>query len=407
MVLLRESGMTQPAIAEAMENPSDSSDSKRFNDSSSYGSGMSISARRKSVFENQPSGSKIRQTHRRAIKAVIPRDHPCRVNAAELARRKFLHLATGAAALPAMSRIADAQAYPARPVTIIVPFAAGGGADVVVRLLTERMRESLGQPIIVENVSGANGSVGIGRVARARPDGYTIDLGASSTHVLNGALYSLPYDVLNDFEPISPLVRFPLVLFGRTTMSAKDLNELIVWLKANPDKASAGIAAAAFRIETALLQKQTGTTFTLVPYRGSAPAMQDLVAGQIDMMFDVPTSLPLVRAGSIKAYAVTSDTRWAQAPDIPTFVEMGMPALSYSSWWGFFAPRGTPKDIIGKLNAAATDALVDRAVRSRIADLGMDIFPRERQTPEALGALVKDGAETWWPLIKEFGIKAE
>src|SRR6266566_5489879 len=323
----------------------------------------------------------------------------------KLPRRTFLKFAGASFAAPAFSRVATAESFPTRPITMIVPFPAGGASDAIARVLAEHIRGSLGQPIIIENVSGANGSIGTGRAARTRPDGYTIELGAIDTHVLNGALYSLPYDVLNDFVPISPLVTLPAVLYARKTMAAKDINELLVWLKANPDKASAGTVAASFHIVTALLQKQTETKFTLVPYRGSAPAMQDLVAGQIDLLLSTPDALPLVRAGSIKAYAVTSDTRWAQAPDIPTFGEMGLPALSFSGWYGLFAPKGTPKNIIGKLNAVAVEALADPAVRSRFAALGLEIFPRERQTPEALGALVKADAEKWWPLIKEFGIK--
>jgi tripartite-type tricarboxylate transporter receptor subunit TctC len=322
-------------------------------------------------------------------------------------RRRFLGLAAGAAALPAVSRIATAQTYPTRPITMIVPYAAGGSTDVAARVVAERMRKSLGQPIIIENVIGAEGSIGAGRAARARPDGYTIEFGGQSTQVLNGALFSLQYDVLNDFAPISLLTTNPYVLFARKTMPATDLNELIAWLKANAGKASAGVSASSFRIETTLFQKETGTQFTLVPYRSGPTMMQDLVAGQIDLVYYNPDPLPLMRAGSTKAYAVTSDTRWALAPDIPTFAEMGLPALSYSAWGGLFAPRGTPKDIIGKLNAAAVEGLADPAVRSRLADLGMEIFPRERQTPEALGALVRADAAKWWPIIKEFGIKAE
>jgi tripartite-type tricarboxylate transporter receptor subunit TctC len=214
--------------------------------------------------------------------------------------------------------------------------------------------------------------------------------------------------VVNDFAPISPLATLPFVLFARKTMPAKDLNELIAWLKANPNKASAGVASSFIRLATAFFQRETGTQFTFVPYRGSAPAMQDLVAGQIDMLFDTPIQLPLIRAGSIKAFAATSDTRWAQVPDIPTFVEMGLPlSFSGAGWYGFLAPKGTPKEIIDRLNAATVQALADPLVRSRLADLGMEIFPRERQTPEALGALQKAQIEKWWPLIKEFGIKAE
>jgi tripartite-type tricarboxylate transporter receptor subunit TctC len=322
-------------------------------------------------------------------------------------RREFLHLASGAAALPALSRIASAQTYPTRPITMIVPFPAGGGADVNGRVMAERMSGLLGRPIIIENISGADGSIGTGRGARARPDGYTIVVGLTSTLVLNGALYSLQYDVLNDFAPISPFATAPLILFARKTMAANDLTELNAWLKANPNKASAGIFTPVTRLLTASLQKETGTHFALVPYRGAASAIQDLVAGQIDLSFSGVVPLPLVQAGSIKAYAVTSDKRLAVAQDIPTFAEMGLPALSFSEWFGLFAPKGTPKEIISKLNAAAVEALADPAVRSRLVDIGLEVFPRERQTPEALGALMKADSEKWWPLIKEFGIKAE
>jgi tripartite-type tricarboxylate transporter receptor subunit TctC len=321
----------------------------------------------------------------------------------KLPRRTFLQFAGAAATVSAFSRVARAQAYPARPITMIVPFAAGGPTDVIGRVLAERMRRSLGQPVVIENVTGADGSIGTGRAARARPDGCTIDLGSTSAHVLNGALYSLQYDVLNDFAPISPLGAAPYVLYARKTIPANDLRELITWLKANPNKASAGFPSGGLHLVTAFFKKQTGTQFTLVPYRGN-PA-QDLVAGQIDLAFNTPDQLPLMRAGSVKAYAVTSDTRIAMAPDIPTFGEMGLPALSFSGWWGLFAPRGTPKDIIGKLNAAAVEALADQAVHVRITDLGLEVFPRERQTPEVLGALVKADAEKWWPVIKELAIK--
>jgi tripartite-type tricarboxylate transporter receptor subunit TctC len=325
----------------------------------------------------------------------------------KLPRRTFLRFAGAAVVVPAFSRIATAQTYPSRPITMVVPYLAGGPTDVTARVLAEQMRDSLGQPIIIENVSGADGSIGTGRVARARPDGYTIELGSSSTHVLNGALYSLPYDVLNDFAPIAPPATLPFVLFARKTMPAKDLNEVIAWLKANPNRASAGIGSSSVRLITAFFQKETGTQFTFVPYRGTASAIQDLVAGHIDLLFNAPDQLPLLRAGSIKAYAATSDTRLTLAPDIPTFVEMGLPALSFSVWLALFAPKGTPKEIIDRLNAATAQASADPAVRSRIADLGVEIFPRERQTPEALGALVKADAEKWWPIIKELGIKAE
>jgi tripartite-type tricarboxylate transporter receptor subunit TctC len=326
----------------------------------------------------------------------------------KLARRKFLHLAASSVALPAVSRVATAQTYPSRPITMIVPFAAGGAADVVGRVVAERLGKALGQPVIVENIAGADGGIGVGRAARARPDGYTICLGYMDTNVLNGAFYSLSYDVLDDLVPISPINTSPFVLFARKTVSATDLNELVAWLKINPDRASAGIITLGARLITVLLQRETGTRFALVPYRGGAPALQDLAAGQIDVVFAPPVFLPLARSGNVKVYAVTSDMRMTLvAPDIPTFTERGLPALSFSAWCGLFGPRGTPRDIVSKLNAVIVDALADPAVRYRTVELGAEIFPREQQTPEALGALVKADAAKWWPVVKEFGIKAE
>ena len=322
-------------------------------------------------------------------------------------RRQLLHLTAGAAALPFVSRVAMAQStYPTRPITMIVPYTAGANHDTVARVLAERMRTSMGQPIIIENVSGADGSIGIGRVARARPDGHTIALGDMATQVLNGALYSLQYDPLKDFTPISPLTEAPFLLVARKSLAAKDPYELIAWLKGNPNTASAGITSSAGRILSALFQKETATHFALVPYRGGAPAVQDLVAGQIDLSFFLPFQL-LAQAGNIKAYAVTSDTRLTVAPDIPTFREIGLPSLSMSYWLGLFVPRNTPKQIVSKLRDAVVEALADPIVRSRLTDLGQDIFPRERQTPETLAALVKADAEKWWPRIKEFAIKVE
>jgi tripartite-type tricarboxylate transporter receptor subunit TctC len=366
---------------------------------------VSICKGRKSRAETASVVSKRRRTQRRPVKAATLHGHPRSVNATEFARRRVLHLVAGAAALPAVLRGASAQAYPSRPITMIVPFAAGGAGDVIGRVLAERMRGSLRQPIIVENVSGAEGRIGTGRAANAVPDGYTIILGTNGTHLLNGALSSLQYDVLNDFAPTSPLVTNPFVLFARKTLPANDLNELIAWLKANPNRASAGITAASINLVTALFQKQIGTKITLVPYRGAAPAVQDLVAGQIDLLFAPPDGLSLAREGKIKAYAVTSDTRSAFAPDIATFAEMGLPALSFSGWYALFAPKGTARDVIGKLNAAAVEALGNPAVRSRLVDLRMEVFPRERQTPEALGALQKADAEKWWPIMKQLGIR--
>src|SRR5215475_9495669 len=325
-------------------------------------------------------------------------------------RRRFLHLAAGAAALPAVSRIAQAQSYPARPITVIVPFPAGGPADTVARILSERMRTTLGQPILVENVSGANGSLGVGRAVRAPSDGYTLIAGTLTTHVLIGALYTLQYDLLNDFKPIALLAEGPLLAVARRTMAANDLKDLVAWLKANPDRASQGTAgvAAIEHITGILLQKQTGTRFQQVPYRGNAPAMQDLVAGQIDLMFaDATTALAHVQAGRIKAYAVAGKTRLAAAPGIPTVDEAGLPGFYAALWYGLWAPARTAQDVIAKLNAAAMVALAEPTVRQRLAELGQQIVSREQQTPDALGAFQKAEIDKSWPIIKEAGIKAE
>jgi tripartite-type tricarboxylate transporter receptor subunit TctC len=327
-----------------------------------------------------------------------------------LPRRRFLHLAAGAAALPAVSRIARAQTYPTRPITMIVPFPPGGLADVIGRIAAEGMRASLGQSIIIENVGGANGSVGTGRVARTAPDGYTLVLGIWNTHVGNAATYALQYDVVKDFEPIALLADAPLLLVAKKAIPANDLKELIAWLKANPDKASMGTVGAGSpgHLLGLLLQQETGTRFGLVAYRGAAPQTQDLVAGQIDMGFANPaTALPHVQAGSIKAFAVTAKNRLAVAPDIPSADEAGLPGLYFSLWAGLFAPRGTPSDIIGKLNSAAVNTLGDPILRQKLAEQGFEIPPRERQTPEALAAYQKAEIDKWWPIIKAANIKAE
>src|SRR5215831_800626 len=264
----------------------------------------------------------------------------------KLLRRQFLHLAAGAAALPAVPRFAWAQAYPSRPITIVVPFPAGGSTDVIGRILAEKMRSSLGQTIIVENVGGAGGSIGVGRVARAAPDGYTLDIGQWDTHVANGATFSLAYDVVKDFEPVALLSSNPFLILAKKAMPADDLKGLIAWLKANPDKASQAIPTAGSHVAGILLQKETGTRFAFVPYRGGGPAMQDLVAGQIDLMIiQAAVALPQVRAGAIKAYAVTAGSRFPAAPDIPTVDEAGLPGIHISGWFALFAPKATPKTV--------------------------------------------------------------
>jgi tripartite-type tricarboxylate transporter receptor subunit TctC len=300
-----------------------------------------------------------------------------------------------------------AQTYPSRPITMIVPFPPGGPTDAVGRIVAEQMKTSLGQSVVVENISGADGTIGVGRAVRARPDGYTVHIGIIASHVLNGAMYSLPYDVLHDVAPVSPLVRYPDFLFAAKTIPANDLGGLIAWLKNNPNKLAAGIDTAGTRVLTTLFQKEMHAQFTLVPYRGAAPTVQDLVAGRIDLFFNPPFHLPFVRDGSIKAYAVTSDMRSPLAPELPTFREVGLPAISYTGWYALFAPKNTPTSIVKQLNAAVVTALAEPTVRSRIADLNLEIFPREQQTPQTLAALQKADAEKWWPVMQELGVRAE
>jgi tripartite-type tricarboxylate transporter receptor subunit TctC len=325
-------------------------------------------------------------------------------------RRHFLQLASGAAALPASIRIAGAQTYPTRLITIVLPLAPGGALDVLGRILAPRMAASLGQAIILENVPGANGSLGVGRVARAVPDGYTLVIGYWGTHVANGAIYTLKYDVLNDFEPISLLATQPFLIVAKKALPADDLKGLIAWLKANPGKASAGTAGvgATDHVGGVLFQAVTGTRFQFVPYRGAGPAVQDLVAGQMDIMFESPTiTLPQMRSGQIKAFAVAAKSRLAAAPEIPTVDEAGLPGFYVTFWAGLWAPKGTPKNVIAKLNSAAVTALADPTIRARFTDLGLEIYSRDQQTPEALAAYQKAEIEKWWPIIKAAGIKLE
>jgi len=315
-----------------------------------------------------------------------------------------------AALLAGLIGTAQAQPYPSRPITFVVPFAAGGPTDTLARILTERMRAPLGQTVIIENATGAAGSIGVGRVARAAPDGYTVSIGHWSTHVVNGAIYALPYDLLADFDPVALLPANPQLIVTKTSVPAKDLKELIDWLKQNQEKISAGTAGAgsASHVSGAYLQSITGTRFPFIPYRGTGPAIQDLIAGQLDIMVDQSSnSLPHVRNGKLKAYAVTAKNRLPSAPDIPSVDEAGMPGFYISVWHGLWVPKGTPKEAIEKLTAAVQETLADPAIRARLTELGQDIPPREQQTPAGLAAHHKAEIDKWWPIIKAANIKGE
>ena len=305
---------------------------------------------------------------------------------------------------------AHAQNYPSRPITIIAPFPPGGPSDALARVLSGSLQASLGQPIVIENVGGAGGTIGVTRVARADPDGYTLLIGQWSTQVVNPITYDLAVDVVNDFAPIALLADTPQIIIARKDFPAKDVHELIDWLKANPDKAQAATVGAAGGAQVAAMyfQQVTGTRFGFVPYRGGAPAMQDLMAGRVDFMFDqAANAMTQLRAGTIKAYAVMTKDRWHLAPDIPTIDESGVPGLHISYWHALFAPKATPQDIIMKVNAAVVSALGDAAVRERFATLGQDIWPRDQQTPQALANLYKAETEKWWPIIRAEHLHAE
>ncbi len=301
-------------------------------------------------------------------------------------------------------------AYPSRPITLIVPFAAGGPTDTLARIVGERMRSELGQPIMIENVTGAGGTIAGARAARAAPDGYTITIGAWNTHVANGAVYKLHYDVMRDFEPIALIANNYTLVVSKNAVPATDLRALIAWAKAAQGQVTVGTAGAGASTHVAgvLFENLIGARFQFVPYRGAAPAIQDLMAGQIDLMFDqMSSALQYARGGKIKAYAVAADARRAAAPEIPTADESGLPGFYISVWHALWAPKGTSKDVIARLNTAVVAALADQAVRRQLADLGQEIPSREQQSSESLGQYHRAEIEKSWPLIKAANIKAE
>jgi tripartite-type tricarboxylate transporter receptor subunit TctC len=311
--------------------------------------------------------------------------------------------------LTALASIAavQAQTYPSRSITLIVPFPPGGSTDVVARIMAERMRPLLGQPIIIENVGGAGGSIAVGRLARAAPDGYTIDIGQWDTHV-GSIIYPLTYDLQKDFEPIGLVSVNPQLMVAKKALPADDLKGLVAWMKANPGKITFVNQNAAAQVSGVLFEQATGQKVQFIPYRGAGPAMTDLLSGQVDLLVvQAAVALPQVQAGTVKALANLSPRRSQAVPDIPTSDESGVPGLYMSGWFGLFAPKATPKEVIAKLNAAMVQALADPAVRTRFVELGLDVASREQQTPEGLAAFQKAEIDKWWPIIKAAGVKGE
>ena len=306
--------------------------------------------------------------------------------------------------------ISLAQPWPSRPITIVVPYSAGGPTDTLARLMSEPMRKALGQTVVVENVTGAGGSIATGRVVRAAPDGYTIGIGHWGSHVTNGAYYNLPFDLLTDLQPLAMIATNPQLVVSKPSVPAKNLQELIPWIKANHDKIlfGTGGVGASSHIAGVYFLNRIGVKMEFVPYRGGAPAMQALLSGEFDLyMTQISGAVAHVRAGKLRAYLVTAKTRQAIAPEIPTTDEAGLPGLYTAIWHGMWAPKGMPREIIVKLNAAVVESLTDDTLRKRFADLGQEIPPREEQTPQALAAHHKAEIEKWWPLMRAAGIKAE
>jgi len=309
--------------------------------------------------------------------------------------------------LATCAAVAQAQGFPSRPVTLLVPFPPGGSTDTAARIIADRMRAPLGQSVVVENVGGAGGTIAVARVARAAPDGYTIDIGQWDTHV-GAIIYPINFDLQKDFQPIGLMSVNPQLLIARKGFPADDLKDLVAWMKANPGKATFVDQNAAARLTGILMQQSTGTTVQFIPYRGAGPAMQAMLGGQVDLMVvQAAVTLPQARAGTVKILANLSPARSSVVPDLPTSDESGIPGLYASGWFGLFAPRATPKEIIARLSAAMMVALADPTVRARFTDLGLDVASREQQSPEGLAAFHKAEIDKWWPIIKAANIKLE
>ena len=310
----------------------------------------------------------------------------------------------------AVASTVSAQDLPGGPARIYVPFAPGGPTDVLARILAARLKDALGQTVVVDNVSGAGGTIAVAKAVRSPPDGYTLSIGQLTSPVMSGAAYVTNYDLMKDLEPVALLTTSPLWVIGRNTLPGSSLQDVVAWLKANPDKASVATigTGSPAHVWAVFFQEQTGTRFQLVPYRGAAPAIQDMIAGRIDLAsLEASSTLPYVKSGQIKAFAMLTKSRWAAAPDVPTTAECGLPGLEMPYWNGLWVPKATPKEIIARLNSAVVETLADPAVRQRLIEMGQEIPPRDQQTPEALAARHKADIEKWWPIMKAANIKSE
>jgi tripartite-type tricarboxylate transporter receptor subunit TctC len=318
--------------------------------------------------------------------------------------------ASALAVVLGFSTAANAQTYPAKPITMVVPFSAGGPTDTLARILGERMRKTLGQQILVDNTTGAGGSIGVAKVVRAPPDGYLVSIGHWGTHVVNGAYYPLPYNLITDLEPVALIASNPQLIISKPAVPARNLKELTAWINANQGKVLMGTGGVggASHMAAIYFQNVIGAKFNYIAYRGGAPALQAILGGEVDLyVTQISNVAGQVKAGKVRAYAVMANVRQAAAPEVPTVDEAGLPGLYTSIWHGIWLPKGTPRDTVMKLNGSLVEALTDAGVRQRYAELGQEIPPREQQTPEGLAAYHKLEVDKWWPIIKAAGLKAE